>query len=1057
MKLFKPYWVNHSGNAIFSIDVHPDGSRFATGGQSNDSGKIVIWNMGPVVDKTKEMDENIPKILCQMDHHIACVNCVRWSNNGFFLASGSDDKLIMIWHYVSGQGGFQNIENWKCGFTLRGHSGDVLDLAWSSTDNYLASCSVDNTIIIWNALKFPDIIKRINAHSGLVKGVVWDPVGHFLASQSDDKTLKIWKTSDWSLEKTIDEPFKDCTGTTHVLRLSWSPDGQTVLSAHAINNGAPTAQVIDRGNKWNTKLDFVGHRKAVTTVRFYPHILKQEDSEKVKTHCLCALGSRDRSVSIWLTNYSRPLCVIGDVFDNPVMDLSWRKEGLPGLLACSMDGTVLYLELNSKDVGVTLSNKETDEFYKTKYGFSLSDQINMAKNNQFNLESASSVQKKTNQDCKFIENADILLAQINEPKKVVLGENSLSNFPFKAFQNSPFKSTSNTTTTDLTEQIERRMPDGRRRITPICVSKPGEYNAPIPFGSTTSTVQIINENFTSSIGFDAPSLGASQGFDPSKVFENKKTENQITSFKSVIQNNIQIETKKQEENVIQIQTEPIKLQKKVLAVRDVTNKPDIIIEKRVVTPIPIQQSFSGTQVVFNGEPTVPTKFNSNLTPSDKCLEPLRMTTQTTRTGQSNDLISVHNQIPFKNQQKSIYFSNESDSNNAHKLNVIKYIQNNKENKQELKWIYYFNEAICDVKLNKSIVACVCQDSCLYLLKLSNGSLICSPIVLDSKAAVLNVSNYSNYNYIMVISEKGFMYLWKFCLDTIKNEANKLNNSTSSNCFHTLTNLIYNESCQFIVEGKTLVKSLVTENGTPVLHLSENKSYYYSIELKCWHLIPLNGSLLRDSLKLLINSNSLFNQSTQNDKTNETPLNYIQSYQKNTSLSKSIQLLYESSEASNDLINKKDFTQVHLESQINAALGLQSAKEYKFWLLTLVRYLVENNYEDKLKDICNSLLGPLYSTSWCEYVLTFKKRDLLLEILPILAQNLELQRLYTSLKEQLNQIEEKAKVPSKKSVLDRIMVSENVPGRDCTTNKIVEMNVDKENIAENIPKELPMES
>lgn len=56
-------------------------------------------------------------------------------------------------------------------------------MAWSATDSFLASCSVDNTIIIWNALKFPDIIKRINAHSGLVKGVVWDPIGEYFASQ----------------------------------------------------------------------------------------------------------------------------------------------------------------------------------------------------------------------------------------------------------------------------------------------------------------------------------------------------------------------------------------------------------------------------------------------------------------------------------------------------------------------------------------------------------------------------------------------------------------------------------------------------------------------------------------------------------------------------------------------------------------------------------------------------------------------------------------------------------------------------------------------------------
>ncbi len=60
---------------------------------------------------------------------------------------------------------------------------DVMDLAWSAKDQFLATCSVDNTIIIWNALKFPDILCRINAHAGLVKGVAWDPVGTYFASQ----------------------------------------------------------------------------------------------------------------------------------------------------------------------------------------------------------------------------------------------------------------------------------------------------------------------------------------------------------------------------------------------------------------------------------------------------------------------------------------------------------------------------------------------------------------------------------------------------------------------------------------------------------------------------------------------------------------------------------------------------------------------------------------------------------------------------------------------------------------------------------------------------------
>lgn len=61
------------------------------------SGCIIIWNVLPLLNATKETDSAVPKMLCQMDNHFACVNCVRWSQNGTFLASAGDDKLIMIW------------------------------------------------------------------------------------------------------------------------------------------------------------------------------------------------------------------------------------------------------------------------------------------------------------------------------------------------------------------------------------------------------------------------------------------------------------------------------------------------------------------------------------------------------------------------------------------------------------------------------------------------------------------------------------------------------------------------------------------------------------------------------------------------------------------------------------------------------------------------------------------------------------------------------------------------------------------------------------------------
>lgn len=55
---------------IFSVDIHPKGGRFATGGQGASGGRIVIWNIGPVINEHEETDPKIPKMLCQMDNHL---------------------------------------------------------------------------------------------------------------------------------------------------------------------------------------------------------------------------------------------------------------------------------------------------------------------------------------------------------------------------------------------------------------------------------------------------------------------------------------------------------------------------------------------------------------------------------------------------------------------------------------------------------------------------------------------------------------------------------------------------------------------------------------------------------------------------------------------------------------------------------------------------------------------------------------------------------------------------------------------------------------------------
>jgi len=83
---------------------------------------------------------------------------------------------------------------------------DVLDLAWSNNDEYLASCSIDNNVLVWKTTSLTIImtpIRVLSGHSNWVKvclvtslnikidnnqGVAWDPIGRFLASASADKS-----------------------------------------------------------------------------------------------------------------------------------------------------------------------------------------------------------------------------------------------------------------------------------------------------------------------------------------------------------------------------------------------------------------------------------------------------------------------------------------------------------------------------------------------------------------------------------------------------------------------------------------------------------------------------------------------------------------------------------------------------------------------------------------------------------------------------------------------------------------------------------------------------
>jgi hypothetical protein len=105
--------------------------------------------------------------------------------------------------------------------------------------------------------------------------------------------------------------------------------------------------------------------------------------------------------------------VVRDIFDNPIMDLSWARGPNPGLLACSMDGTISYIEFDPKEVGVPQSQREREEFFMKKYSYDVNASVGLKNSNlnQQNSVAMSAAAAKKDDTIKLIENLDILLAQ----------------------------------------------------------------------------------------------------------------------------------------------------------------------------------------------------------------------------------------------------------------------------------------------------------------------------------------------------------------------------------------------------------------------------------------------------------------------------------------------------------------------------------------------------------------------------------------------------------------------------------------------------------------------
>ncbi|KAK7532457.1 WD40-repeat-containing domain protein [Phyllosticta citribraziliensis] len=130
------------------------------------------------------------------------------------LATGSFDASAGVWRKWErqSQGSFaddadgdedgEEDDEWRFSVILDGHESEIKSVAWSAGGQFLATCSRDKSVWIWEEMEDDNFetIAVLQEHDGDVKCVAWHPSEDLLASASYDDTIRLYREDldDWT-------------------------------------------------------------------------------------------------------------------------------------------------------------------------------------------------------------------------------------------------------------------------------------------------------------------------------------------------------------------------------------------------------------------------------------------------------------------------------------------------------------------------------------------------------------------------------------------------------------------------------------------------------------------------------------------------------------------------------------------------------------------------------------------------------------------------------------------------------------------------------------------
>jgi WD40 repeat protein len=149
-----------------------NGDLLATGGED---GIVYLWDPHQAAEKPISQLQAGGPVLALIS-----------SADGRLLAAGTRTGDILVWEFAEAGKNIVSVH------TLRGHTSSVTDLAFDPSDRLLASCSLDQTVRIWDTRQPEDEAIVLEGHGDWVWSVSFSPDGRTIASGSADQTARLW-------------------------------------------------------------------------------------------------------------------------------------------------------------------------------------------------------------------------------------------------------------------------------------------------------------------------------------------------------------------------------------------------------------------------------------------------------------------------------------------------------------------------------------------------------------------------------------------------------------------------------------------------------------------------------------------------------------------------------------------------------------------------------------------------------------------------------------------------------------------------------------------------